>query len=130
MINLWVFICTIFISVLSVNAQNILTNAGFESDFTNWEERVANTDYAANFNISTSEIHSGSKAAHVEVTKVASDYWAFKYHNIRLKQQGFSVQDADVLRLSFWAKYAGSDLHPMIQAGVAKNATENTDFWE
>jgi endo-1,4-beta-xylanase len=113
-----------------IHSQNLITNGDFESDLTSWEDRVANTDYTATFNVSTTDIHNGSKAALINVTKVKSDYWAFRYHNIRMRQSGFTGQRGDIFTLKFWAKIKNAgEAHPMIQAGIARNATEKTDFW-
>lgn len=111
-------------------AQNLLLNSGFEDSLDNWSTRVANSDYTATFTVTTAETYNGSKSLFVDVTKVKADYWAFRYHNIRIAQSGFSCADGDVLLLRFWAKCLNNvELHPMIQAGVARNTTEQSDFW-
>lgn len=112
-------------------AQNLIQNPSFEDDLTNWESKVANTDYGANFNIITTDFHTGSKSLHVDVTKIlTTEYWAFRYHNIRIKQTGFTSSDGDIFIVRFWAKCLNpGETHPMIQAGLARNVPEQTDFW-
>ena len=124
------YLVSFLFGTASLHSQNLLVNASFENDLSNWDSRIINTiDYGATFGISATEQYSGAKCAHINVSKVKSDYWAFRYHNIRLKQSGFSLQNGDIVRLRFWAKVNTTDLHPMIQAGLARNASEVTDFW-
>ncbi|NDP21041.1 MAG: T9SS type A sorting domain-containing protein [Paludibacter sp.] len=119
-----------FITSFSVSSQNLLVNFDFENDLNGWERQVLdNVNYGATFDVSTVEKHLGNKSAHVHVSKVKNDYWAFRYFQIRLKQTGFTLHNGDVVRLRFWAKVNSTDLHPMVQAGLAKNAPEKIDFW-
>ena len=113
-----------------LNAQNLILNQGFESDMTNWDTFERSPDYDADFLISTSDKKSGNKSLHIKVTKLKSTYWAFKQANIRVKQTGFTGNKNDVFKISFWAKYNGSEKHPLAQLGLARNTSENDDFWK
>ncbi len=125
-------------SAAELKSQNILSNSGFENDLQDWQSWT-NDEYSASFAASTSEQYEGSKSLHVNVADVKDEYWAFRYHNIRLRQKGLSLNDGDIIHLSLWAKYAGADAHPMIQAGIARDTLESgimpekdpsTIFWD
>jgi len=130
-INISVLILILFIvTSFFASSQNLLVNSDFENDLDGWESFISdNVNYAATFEVSTVEKHLGNKSAHINVSKVKNDYWAFRYFHIRLKQSGFTLHIGDVVQLRFWAKANSTDLHPMVQAGLAKDAPEKTDFW-
>src|SRR4051812_31485774 len=78
----------------------ILTNGGFENDWTDWTTS-ASLGAVATFSLdnTTTNVHSGSKAAKVSVAKTGSDIQA-----VQLQHQAFNPSGDSVHLLTFWAR--------------------------
>ncbi|MBD3420730.1 MAG: hypothetical protein GF398_11485 [Chitinivibrionales bacterium] len=119
----------IAILFIDVSGAGLLSNGDFENGFSAWQTKV-NAPYQADFSVSNSHPHTGSGSARIKVTNSANEYWAFRYHHVRMKQTGFSLRKNDIVRLQFNARYQGSHRHPMVQAGFAPDKPEAKDFWD
>ena len=101
---------------------NLISNAGFENDFTNWTSAVSSTaPTSGNISIITSGVQNGAKAAKVLVNTPGPDPWS-----IQLYSDNFSAASGTGYTLKFWAKatVAGQSLRVVAQ-GSSYYAQQN-----
>ncbi|PSR14082.1 MAG: hypothetical protein C7N36_05380 [Bacteroidetes bacterium] len=82
---------------VSVTA-NLAPNPGFEEDFSQWFMDLFD-GAAANWAISTTEVHSGNKAMCVDVTNLGPQPW-----NIQLSPRSVELVSGESYTLQFWAR--------------------------
>lgn len=77
---------------------NQLENYAFEEDFQNWTT-ISNGGAVATFNIETSNVQEGTKAACTQVSTPGLNNW-----NVQLRREGINWESGENYTLSFWAK--------------------------
>src|SRR4030095_3971662 len=89
-------------SLTNTTGPNLLLNGGFESDYTNWFTQVSSTaPTAGSINISTADVHGGTKAARITVTTPGPNAYS-----IQIVSDNFSVTAGTTYTLKYWAKAA------------------------
>lgn len=83
--------------MVSISA-NQATNPSFEFDFSNWYYSTFN-GAAANWNISTTDVHNGSKAMCATVTNLSPNNW-----DIQISPDLIPITAGEEYTLRFWAK--------------------------
>lgn len=109
-------------SLTGAGGPNVLTNADFESDFTNWTTQVSATAPTSGaISIINTNVQNGAKAARVLVTTPGPDPWS-----IQLYSANITVTAATAYTLKFWAKAAtaGQSLRAIAQ-GTSFYAQQN-----
>lgn len=93
------------------SSQNLLSNGGFESDFSGWTTTAANGS-VANFDIITSDVHGGTKAMQAEIIMPGPNSWDAQVIHV-----GWPSISGKEYTLSFWAKAAnmGETLRVVMQ---------------
>ena len=91
-------------SLTNSTGSNLLLNAGFENDYTNWFTQVSSTAPTAGaITISTTNAQSGTKAAKVTVTTPGPNAYS-----IQIVSDNFSVAAGTTYTLRYWAKAAAA----------------------
>lgn len=89
-------------SLTNTAGANLLLNAGFENDYTNWFTQVSSTaPTAGSITISTADVQTGTKAARVTVTTPGPNAYS-----IQIVSDNFSVTNGTTYTLKYWAKAA------------------------
>ncbi len=109
-------------SLTASSGTNLLLNAGFENDFTNWTTQVSATaPTSATISIVNSGAQSGTKAAKVLVNTPGPDPWS-----VQVYSDNFNVTANTGYTLKFWAKAvtAGQSFRAVVQ-GTSFYAQQN-----
>ncbi|MBC3541670.1 endo-1,4-beta-xylanase [Rufibacter sediminis] len=101
---LFTVLCFFFLGSITSQAQNLITNGGFENDFTGWQN-LAGAGSQASFSVETTEKMEGSKALKVEVSTPGPNFW--------------DVQSIGAA----WASVAGKEYTLTFYAKAATNGT-------
>ncbi len=92
------FLISVCLAGLSVSAQNLLTNGGFEEGLTPWQFSTSNGAVAACETIQDT-VHSGANALRIAISNAGIDR-----SDIALTYSGVTIQKDLVYVLTFWAK--------------------------
>ncbi|MEL7119234.1 MAG: endo-1,4-beta-xylanase [Bacteroidota bacterium] len=117
--------------------QSLIQNGGFEENTSHWDYwHNTNMGYLGHFSIINEDAAVGQKAAKIDVIDIGEAYWTFKFFNVRIKQDGFKVNEDDLLRIRFWAKAIDVN-KPILRIGLASHRTEDENcidiadcFWK
>jgi len=90
-------------SVLSAEAQNLITNGGFEDGINNWNTAISGGSIATIQPIQT-DVYEGSNALEIDVSSSG-----LNPGDISIVKTGFAVQKDIVYILTFWAKADSTD---------------------
>ena len=84
----------------TISAQNILQNGGFEDGQGDWNTYFG-SGYSGSLSIVSTNVHSGDKAAKINVDQVASSPSVL---NAQLKNNSFHIDAGHSYPLSLWMK--------------------------
>ncbi len=122
------FICLlVLLNTINLNAQNLITNPGFENSLDGWTTQQ-NNESSANFLIETNNSPEGDNHFKIEVNTLGKDDW-----DVQLISNEFEVDQSHQYRLTFKAKSAnpGATIKVYFQSSswMGKSFTLS-DSWE
>ncbi|WP_071781127.1 endo-1,4-beta-xylanase [Adhaeribacter aquaticus] len=100
--NFYLILFLFFLGGYTANAQNLISNGSFESDFSGWNN-LAGDGAQATFSLETADKVDGNKAMKVEVTTAGANPWSIQ--NI---SNAWSSETGKTYTLSFYAKAAAN----------------------